>query len=199
MFANLAELQWIKDASSGVPGRSLKQEVHARVRQMIILDPEYKKFEADLHGILSQIHHKLQECNLILPEEVYSIESRNIGKCEKMMGGIEEAAIMELRGKLDERIVLRKFARVAVTQRTKEALRKSIESTSAERGRMGQYVNEMDIKGAEDDEYVEIVIELVGWQCTDQSVRAAHLRKAPNRSADYIKTKTCKVGDLIST
>ncbi|KAI4657307.1 uncharacterized protein J4E79_007379 [Alternaria viburni] len=180
---------WTKDASSGVPGRSLKQEVHARVRQMIILDPEYKKFEADLHGILSQIHHKLQECNLILPEEVYSIESRNIGKCEKMMGG----------GKLDERIVQRKFARVAVTQRTKEALRKSIESTSAERGRMGQYVNEMDIKGAEDNEYVEIVIELVGWQCTDQSVQAAHLRKAPNRSADYIKTKTCKVGDLIST
>ena len=69
---------------------------------------------------------------------------------------------MELRGKLDERIVLRKFARVAVTQRTKEALRKSIESTSAERGRMGQYVSEMDIKGAEDNEYVEIVIELVG-------------------------------------
>ena len=65
---------------------------------------------------------------------------------------------------------------------------------------MGQYVNEMGIKGAEDDEYVEVVIELVvGWQCTDQSVRAHHLRKALNRSADYIPTKTCKVGDLTST
>jgi len=106
---------------------------------------------------------------------------------------------MEIRQELDEHLAPWEFARVAVTQRTKEALSKSIEGKSAERERMGQYVNEMDIKGAEYDEYVDIVIELVGLQCTDQSVRAPHLRKALNGSADYIKTKTCKVGDLTST
>ena len=49
------------------------------------------------------------------------------------MMGIEEPAFMEIRQELDEHLAPWKFARMAVTQRTNEACRKSIEGKSAER------------------------------------------------------------------
>ncbi|KAI4632839.1 hypothetical protein J4E80_000197 [Alternaria sp. BMP 0032] len=179
--------------------RSLKAELYARALQIITSDPKYKKLEAGLHDILIKAHTKLQEFNILSPDEEYCITDRNIGKYKALMMGIEEPAFMEIRQELDEHLAPWKFARMAVRQRTNEPAARASRA-SRRRERMGQYVNEMGIKGAEDDEYVEVVIELVvGWQCTDQSVRAPHLRKALNRSADYIPTKTCKLGELTST
>ena len=155
MFTSLAELQWVKDSSSGSPVRPLQAEMYARARQIMKLDPQYKELEAGLHDILMNAHTKLQESNLLSPDEEYCITDRNIGRYKALMMGIEEPACMEIRKELDEHLAQRKSACVAVTERTKEELRKSIEGTSAERDRMGQYVNGMDIRVAEDDEYVE--------------------------------------------
>jgi len=155
MFTNLAELQWVKDSSSGSPVRPLKAEMYARARQIMKLDPQYKELEAGLHDILMKAHTKLQESNLLSPDDNYCITDRNIGRYKALMMGIAEPAFMEIRKELDEYLAQRKSACVAVTERTKEELRKSIEGTSAERDRMGQYVNEMDIRVADDDEYVE--------------------------------------------
>ena len=119
------------------------------------LDPQYKELEAGLHDILMKAHTKLQESNLLSPDDNYCITDRNIGRYKALMMGIAEPAFMEIRKELDEYLAQRKSACVAVTERTKEELRKSIEGTSAERDRMGQYVNEMDIRVADDDEYVE--------------------------------------------
>ncbi|KAI4930244.1 hypothetical protein J4E85_004869 [Alternaria conjuncta] len=102
-------------------------------RDIITSDPKHKKLEAGLHDILIKAHTKLQEFNLLSPDGEYCITDRNIGKYKALIMGIEEPAFMEIRQELEEHLAPWKFARMAVTQRTNEACRKSIEGKSAER------------------------------------------------------------------
>ena len=114
-FTDLVGLQWNRNASAESSGRSLKEEINARACQLVTSDPQYEKLEAKLHNILEQTHETLQAHGHLPHDEPYQITAKNVVRYRALAESANQPDLVEIRKKLEEHLILRKYERRGIT------------------------------------------------------------------------------------
>ncbi|KAI4623174.1 hypothetical protein J4E83_004565 [Alternaria metachromatica] len=96
-------------------GRSLKEEIDARARQLVTSDPQYEKLEAELHNILEQTHETLQAHGHLPHDEPYQITAKNVVRYRALAESANQPDLVEIRKKLEEHLILREYERRGIT------------------------------------------------------------------------------------
>ncbi|KAI4697122.1 uncharacterized protein J4E84_000247 [Alternaria hordeiaustralica] len=126
-FTDLVGLQWSRNASAESSGRSLREEIDARARQLITSDPQYERIEAELHNILEQTHETLQAHGHLPHDEPYQTTAKNVVRYRALTDSATQPDLVEIRKKLEEHLILRKYERRGITQHAKDKLRKTLQ------------------------------------------------------------------------
>ncbi|KAI4711709.1 hypothetical protein J4E89_003151 [Alternaria sp. Ai002NY15] len=110
-FTDLVGLQWIRNASAESSGRSLREEIDARARQLITSDAQHERIEAELHNILEQTHETLQAHGHLPHDEPYQTTAKNVVRYRALTDSATQPDLVEIRKKLEEHLILRKYER----------------------------------------------------------------------------------------